>query len=101
MNTLSNAKPGVVTCARIDAHGDDAVRLKRMGICEGRELRILQVGDPMILLSSGARIGLSKALSDRVQVVLPTDDPSEQPKIHDPFLMCVGEAGMLKQGNGA
>ncbi|MFO1064678.1 MAG: ferrous iron transport protein A [Pirellulales bacterium] len=97
MNTLSAARPGLVTCVRIDAQGDDAVRLKRMGICEGRELKILMVGDPMILLSSGARIGLSKALSDRV-IVAGTDEPAaESAKSTEPFMMCVGQAGMLNR----
>jgi Fe2+ transport system protein FeoA len=68
MKPLSQALPGQVFCVRLDAEGEDAVRLKRMGICEGRELRILQVGDPMILLCSGARIGLSRALAEHVQV---------------------------------
>jgi hypothetical protein len=44
------------------------VRLKRMGICGGRQISVLQAGDPMILRVVGARIGLSRELAATVVV---------------------------------
>ena len=76
-NTASDSLPlatadagAVLEVCRIDAGDEDAVRLKRMGICEGRQVRLLQTGDPLILLVVGCRVGLSRRLASQVQVKL-------------------------------
>jgi Fe2+ transport system protein FeoA len=58
---------------RIDAVGDDGVRLKRLGICVGRPIELEQAGDPMVLLVVGARVGLSRQLASKILVVPHTD----------------------------
>ena len=66
--TLSHAGPGTIRCVEITGQGEPVVRLKRMGICGGRHLTIVQSGDPMILRVVGARIGLSRELAASVIV---------------------------------
>ncbi len=71
-STLSTVGPGTFVCVRTDAEGRDGVRLKRLGICEGRTLTLVTAGDPMILEVVGARIGISRQLAGHV-VVEPSD----------------------------
>ena len=66
--TLSHAGPGTFRCIEITGEGEPAIRLKRMGICSGRHITIVQSGDPMILRVVGARIGLSRELAATVIV---------------------------------
>ena len=66
--TLSDAGPGTFRCIEITGEGEQVVRLKRMGICGGRHITIMQSGDPMILRVVGARIGLSRELATTVIV---------------------------------
>jgi Fe2+ transport system protein FeoA len=66
--TLSHAGPGTFRCIEITGEGERVVRLKRMGICSGRHITIVQSGDPMILRVVGARIGLSRELAATVIV---------------------------------
>lgn len=65
---LSSTPAGRYLC--LDVIGDDAAtaRLKRLGICEGQPIRIVQSGDPMIVSVAGARVGLSRKLAERVLV---------------------------------
>lgn len=66
---LSDAEAAaVVVVARVEARDDDAVRLKRMGVCDGRRVQVLQGGDPMILHVAGCRVGLSRRLAQHVLV---------------------------------
>ena len=66
---LSDAEAGVVfEVCRIQAGDEDTIRLKRMGICEGRQVQLEQAGDPLILRVVGCRIGLSRRLASQVQV---------------------------------
>lgn len=65
---LSEAAPGRYRCDRIDAVGQNAVRLKRLGICDGREIELLGRGDPMVLRIGESRIGLSRQLACAVAV---------------------------------
>ena len=44
----------------------DGLRLKRLGICEGRIVRLVQSGDPMIIEVVGCRIGISRRLANHV-----------------------------------
>jgi Fe2+ transport system protein FeoA len=56
--------------------GDDANRLKRMGICVGRSIDLVQSGDPMIVRSVGCQLGVSRRLADciLVQNISPSKD---------------------------
>ena len=66
--TLASAGPGEFVCSRLKADGENAVRLKRLGICEGRTLEVVTAGNPMVLFVAGARIGLSRQLAELVIV---------------------------------
>ncbi len=60
---LSDLSDGLVRCIDVHASGQDAIRLKRMGLCEGRVVEVLSTGNPMVLRISGSRIGLSVQLA--------------------------------------
>ena len=47
----------------VEDHGEETVRLKRLGVCERRDVEVLQVGDPMIVRVVGSRIGISRRLA--------------------------------------
>lgn len=66
---LTMASPGNFRCTRISLDERDAHRIQRLGICIGRPVVVLATGDPMIVLVSGARIGVSRQLAEHVMVV--------------------------------
>ena len=66
--TLSHATSGSYRCVDVTGEGEQVTRLKRMGICSGRRITVLQTGDPMILRVVGTRIGLSRDLAGSVVV---------------------------------
>ena len=66
--TLSRAASGTYRCIDVAGKGEQAIRLKRMGICSGRRISVVQTGDPMILRVVGARVGLSRELTGTVMV---------------------------------
>ncbi|MCA9073559.1 MAG: ferrous iron transport protein A [Planctomycetaceae bacterium] len=68
MTRLSDNPAGKLRCLSIDGEGAEVVRLKRLGICAGQHIRIVQAGDPMILEVVGSRVGLSRRLASRVTV---------------------------------
>jgi len=68
MSVLSDLSEGTARCLSIEGDGAEVVRLKRLGICAGQQLKVLQAGDPMILQVVGAQIGLSRELARRVIV---------------------------------
>ncbi len=53
---------------RVDTDDDDTHRLKTLGICLGRRVELVRVGDPLILKVFGSRLGLSASLATRVHV---------------------------------
>ena len=63
VNRLATACPGSFRCLRVEAEGDSGVRLKRLGICEGRVIELVGAGDPLVLRISGARVGVSRQLA--------------------------------------
>lgn len=65
---LSEARAGTYACVRLDATGDDSIRMKRLGICESRSLEIVNRGDPMIVKVCGAQIGISRQLARLITV---------------------------------
>ena len=58
---------------RITAEGEDAIRLKRMGVCPGFALDILHDGDPMLMGVSGSQIAISQQLASCI-FVSPSSD---------------------------
>ncbi len=57
-----------VLVSRIECGEEDSIRLKRMGIHPGRELRVLQRGNPLILRVVHSRLGLSRQLASGIFV---------------------------------
>ena len=53
---------------RVDTDDEDTNRLKTLGICLGRRVELVRVGDPLILKIFGSRLGLSASLATRVHV---------------------------------
>ena len=51
---------------RIETDSEDVQRLKMLGICVGRQIEVVQSGDPLIIKIFGSRIGLSASLAARV-----------------------------------
>lgn len=73
--SITELKPrqlGVITL--VDAPDDDTQRLMAMGVCAGRTIEVLQVGDPMILKVYGTRIGVSARLAGRIRVTVCISD---------------------------
>ncbi len=52
----------------VKAVSDDVERLKVMGVCAGRKVRLVRRGDPMILCIWGTRVGVSRRLAEQVMV---------------------------------
>lgn len=71
MTSLTEVKSGTFRCVEVGGAPDSQVRLKRMGVCEGRSLQVVQAGDPMIVKAVGARIGISRALAASVMIDVP------------------------------
>jgi len=70
---MPEALPGeVVIVCRVEAEGDDGIRLKRLGVCDGRRLVVVQSGDPLIIKVVGCRVGVSRRVARHV-IVRPCD----------------------------
>lgn len=83
VNCLSHVRPGDFVCVRLDAGGENAVRLKRLGICESRPLELVFAGDPMVIRVCGSNVGLSRQLAELV-FVEPLSLSSCDPEKSDP-----------------
>lgn len=61
----------------LHAPDDDLHRLMAMGVCLGREIQMVQIGNPLIIAVHGSRIGLSARLASRISVrpVAPNSSP--------------------------
>jgi ferrous iron transport protein A len=57
---------------RIETGNDDVRRLQSLGICVGRQIEIVQSGDPLIVRVFGSRLGLSATLATQVRVEICT-----------------------------
>jgi Fe2+ transport system protein FeoA len=53
---------------KIATDDEEMQRLKTLGVCLGRRVELVKVGDPLILKVFGSRLGLSAALAANVQV---------------------------------
>ncbi len=65
---LSGARRGAFQCVGVRGPSETQTRLKRLGICEGREVSVLQSGDPMILSVVGSQVAVSRHLAEEIQV---------------------------------
>ncbi len=52
----------------VETGDDDTNRLKTLGVCVGRRVELVRVGNPLILKIFGSRLGLSAELAARVRV---------------------------------
>ena len=52
----------------VEAGDEDTQRLKTLGVCVGRRVELVRVGDPLIVKIFGSRLGLSAELAARVRV---------------------------------
>ncbi|MBI1337675.1 MAG: hypothetical protein GC164_12020 [Phycisphaera sp.] len=66
LNELLPRQCAVVMAVEADAGEMDL--LKAMGVCIGRKIEMVKVGDPLILRVLGSRLGLSERLATRVKV---------------------------------
>ena len=67
----------VRTCAvvrQVDTDDEDTQRLKTLGVCLGRRIELVRVGNPLILKIFGSRLGLSAELASRVRVEICSPD---------------------------
>lgn len=71
---------GVFRVVAVEAQCDDAARLKAMGVCLGRRLSLVQMGDPLIVCVVGSRLGLSARLAETVLVELECLPPNNPPR---------------------
>lgn len=53
---------------QVDTDDEDTQRLKTLGVCVGRRVELVRVGDPLILKIFGSRLGISAELARRVLV---------------------------------
>lgn len=61
----------VIAVGQADETGDTAeqsLKLKRMGLCEGRRIEMLRNGDPLTLRVAGTRLGVSRHAARTVEV---------------------------------
>ena len=66
---LDQLPPRVCAVVRNIATDDEEMqRLKTLGVCLGRRVELVKVGDPLILKIFGSRLGVSAALAANVQV---------------------------------
>lgn len=66
MSELAAGSRGRV--ARVLGDAADTLRLKALGLCEGREVRVIRTGEAWVVRVLGSRIGLSRRLASSVFV---------------------------------
>ena len=66
MTSLMPGQRAVIT--RVDAGDQETERLMAMGVCGGRTVQLVQIGDPLIMKVYGTRVGVSARLADRILV---------------------------------
>ena len=52
----------------VETEDEDTQRLKTLGVCVGRRVELVRIGNPLIIKVFGSRLGLSAELARRVQV---------------------------------
>jgi Fe2+ transport system protein FeoA len=72
LTSLRPRQCGIVDA--VEAQDSDLERLMAMGVCGGRTVELVQVGDPLILKVYGTRVGVSARLAARIRVI-PCETP--------------------------
>lgn len=67
MNELKPHQCGVVQ--NVEAPDEELERLMAMGVCGGRTVELVQIGDPLILKVYGTRVGVSARLAAKIKVI--------------------------------
>ena len=66
---LDELPPRVCAVVRsVETDDEDTNRLKTLGVCVGRRVELVRVGNPLILKIFGSRLGISAELAARVHV---------------------------------
>jgi len=66
---LDELPPRVCAVVRsVETDDEDTNRLKTLGVCVGRRVELVRVGNPLILKIFGSRLGISAELAARVRV---------------------------------
>lgn len=66
---LDELPPRICAVVRqVETDDEDTQRLKALGVCLGRRVELVRVGDPLILKIFGSRLGLSAEMARRVRV---------------------------------
>lgn len=68
LTSLQPHQCGVVQS--VEAPDSDLERLMAMGVCGGRTVEMVKLGDPLILKVYGTRVGVSARLARRILVTL-------------------------------
>lgn len=55
--------------SRIVGESSDVMRLKALGVCQGRWVQVLRTGDAWVLRVLGSRVGVSQRLIDSVRLI--------------------------------
>ncbi len=58
----------IAVVLKVTGEDADVARLKALGVCQGRQVQMVQSGDPMIIRVLGTRIGLAARLAAEVRV---------------------------------
>jgi len=66
VHQLAPRQCGIVV--RVEAPDSDLERLMAMGVCGGRTVELVRVGDPLILKVYGTRVGVSARLAANILV---------------------------------
>lgn len=66
LHELAPHQCGVVQL--VEAPDSDLERLMAMGVCGGRTVELVRVGDPLILKVYGTRVGVSARLAAKIRV---------------------------------
>ncbi len=66
VHQLAPRQCGIVV--RVEAPDSDLERLMAMGVCGGRTIELVRVGDPLILKVYGTRVGVSARLAAKILV---------------------------------
>ena len=75
LDQLGPGRCGVV--CDVEAGAEEVDLLKSMGVCIGREVMLVQAGDPLVLKVMGTRLGVSGRLATRV-LVEPEDETASE-----------------------
>ncbi len=75
---LDQLAPGVAAAiTQLDADDTLTARLRAMGLCEGRSVRVVRRGSPLIVDSMGVRMGVAPALAKRVHIAVQPEEAAE------------------------